>query len=358
MSSNLAVNYLKEYSPFKEKFLDKYINEKLPEAKKLGVISEDQLKRFLEMSKEGKGIRGALVTLGYEACGGTDKETILDTSIFMELFHAAILIHDDVEDSSPLRRKLPTIHKQYESFGKKLSVRTEYKHYGEAMAINVGDIGYFMSYEKLINSNFPVGLVNRALRIYSKYAIRLAHGQALDITTLPIEHINEEEILNILMSKSGEYTCILPLTIGATLAGVTEHKKLKAIEQYGTSLGWAFQILDDILGLFGDEAITGKPATSDLTEGKNTLLMLHLSKNGTAKQKAFQKRVFGNPNTTLEEIEKMRQILKDAGSYDYVINKGWKYVKEGKKYIPQITADKKYQDILESLLVFMMERIN
>lgn len=358
MASNLAMEYLKSYSPFKEKYLDEYINKKLPEAAEIGQVNVEALKRFGEMAKLGKGIRGALIVLAYELCGGKNIEAIQEISVFIELFHSAILVHDDVQDQADTRRGHLTIHKQFEEVGKNLQVRTPLKHYGESMAIDIGDIGIFMSYEKLLSGKFSNEIILKAAKLYSHYMVRLAYGQNLDITPLPIDKVSEQDILYILKCKSAEYTAVLPLLLGATLAGIEDTTKLKALEEYGYGFGWSFQILDDVLGMYGEEKITGKPITADLREGKNTLLMLHLSQNGTAEQKDFQKQVFGNSNTSEEQVVQMRQILKDAGSYDYVTKLGWKYVEEGKQYIPQITSDKKYQDILEALLVYMMERAN
>jgi len=95
---------------------------------------------------------------------------------------------------------------------------------------------------------------------------------------------------------------------------------------------------------------------SYLREGKNTLFMLHLDKTGTHEQIEFKDKVLGNPDITNEDVERMRQILKDCGSYQHVIDLGWNYVEEGKKYIPEITTDPKLVQTLESLLVYMMER--
>lgn len=354
MDGKLGKEYLKSYIQKKQPLLDRYINNKYEEAISIGRINEEILKRYLKMVKEGKGIRGALILLGYQIANGMELDKIMDASIFIELFHSAILIHDDIMDEDDLRRGLTTMHRQFEH----LSQNTNHNsaHYGESMAIDVGDIGIFMSFDKLVNLDFPAERLLKCARIYSNYLIRLGYGQALDVTGESLKNIHEQDILNVYKYKTSEYTGVLPLLSGATLAGETNETKLKAMESYGNCFGWAFQIQDDTIGLYGTEEETGKPITSDLREGKNTLFMLHLAKYGTAEQKDFQKNVLGNKNITKEDVYKMQKILKEAGSYDHVINLGWKYVEEGKKYIPQITDDQNLRDILESLLVYMMER--
>jgi len=141
------------------------------------------------------------------------------------------------------------------------------------------------------------------------------------------------------------------------LAGEKNEKRLKAFEEYGLALGWSFQIQDDILGLYGEEKKLGKPIGSDLKEGKMTLLMLHLLKHGNARQKAFQKKILGKRKISKEEVEKMRQIVKESGSYDYVVKMSRKYVQQGKRQVPLMTKDKKLQAIFEALLDYIIERV-
>ncbi|HSX39573.1 MAG TPA: polyprenyl synthetase family protein [Candidatus Saccharimonadales bacterium] len=355
MNGELGKAYLKDYIVKKQPLLEKYITSKLPEARQISPLNEEILNRFLEMAKLGKGIRGSLIVLGYKLSGGKDLDLILDTSIFVELFHTAVLIHDDFMDEDDTRRGLPTMHKQFEEYGKKLA-KVEPTHYGDSMSVGIGDMGLFMAFEKLATANFPREILLKAAHIYNQVIIRVAYGQVMDITNENIQQKSEADILNVLRYKTSEYTGSMPLLVGATLAGETNAAKLEAMHKYGDSFGWAFQIQDDTLGLYSKEEELGKPIGSDLREGKNTLFMLHLSKHGTAEQKEFQNRIMGNKHITELDVTKMQQILKDSGSYDHVIDLGWKYVEEGKKYIPQITKDKEQQDILESLLVYMMER--
>lgn len=357
MIGDLGKQYLKDYFTATDQLFEDYLQKKIDEAATISKIPAELLKRFLATARRGKKIRGSLVVLGYEACGGKDRDAILDASLFIELFHAGVLVHDDFMDRDDLRRGLPTIHEQFKVIGKSLNVKHDPLHYGNAMEVNVGDAAYYLSWEKLMASPFPPDRLVEAGKIYADYIVRVVHGQVLDITTTSIQSITEEDILKVLRFKAAEYTGVLPLLVGATLAGEKDKTILQAVKNYGLAFGWAFQIQDDVLNIFGNEDDSGKPVGSDIREGKNTLLMLHLHQQGTDEQRAFQKRVLGNPDVTREDVEKMREILKAAGSYQYVVDLGWKYVEEGKKWIHQVTMNHELRTILDSLIVYMMERV-
>lgn len=356
MDGTKGKKYLKSYIQQAGPILHEILSEEVKAAKEFGEVPVESMKAYLKMIAEGKGIRGALITLFYQICGGKNKKEALITSTFIELFHSAILIHDDFMDRDPFRRGITTIHKIFSDRAKKYGVKIPSDHYGDSIAVCIGDTGFYLSWETLLNSKLPKKNIMEAGKIYSRYVARLGLGQSLDMTVGGNIKAKEKEILKVIWMKSGEYTAELPMLVGAALAGEKNKNRLEAIKSYAKCLGWAFHIQDDILGLYADEEKLGKPVGSDLREGKNTLLMLHLRKQGTKEQKAFQDKVLGNPKVTKQQTEKMKQILKDSGSYRHVINKGWSYVKEGKKHVSQITKNKKHREILESLLVFMMER--
>lgn len=357
MDGDLGKKYLQEYLSKTDLLFKKYLDRKIKEAERLGALPAEILKSFSEITRRGKKIRGSLVVLGYSAAGGNDERAILDASTFIELIHAGLLVHDDIQDRDVVRRGLPTIHKEFETKAKNSQVLAdEAKHYGLSLGLNAGISAYFIAFDKLLNSDFSPERLYKAAQITSEYIIRVSYGQALDVANVIINNINQHELLNILRYKSAEYTGVLPLLVGAVLAGKEDEEYLKNLREYGLCLGWAFQIQDDILGAFGDEIKIGKTVGSDFKEGKVTLLMLHLAKHGNSAQKAVQKQVLGNKKITKADIAKIQQVIREAGSYDYVVNLGWSYVKKGEKLIPKITKDKKLQEVFRSMLYFMMER--
>jgi geranylgeranyl pyrophosphate synthase len=357
MNGQYGKEKLKEYIGAIQPVLGEFLDSEIEKSKEFGDVQVLMIQTYKDMITAGKGIRGFLVKLGYEVCGGTESEKIIQASPFMELFHSAILMQDDFMDRDGFRRGLPAAHVVLAEKGEQLGVKVPPLHYGYSVAVCLSDAGIYLSWKKLIESGFDPESVIRASKIYYDYVVRLALGQSLDLTITGQENITEEEVLKVIWTKSGEYTALLPLLSGAALAGEENEEKLNNIKEYAKCFGWAFHIQDDILGLFGDESKLGKPIGSDLKEAKNTLLMLHLRKNGTPEQIEFQNELLGNENITPEQVEKMKQILIDAGSYDYVYELGLKYVDEGKKYIPLITKNEELQKVLESLLVYMMERV-
>lgn len=358
MDGTLGKNYLKSYILQVRPMLKDFIESERTAAKNdsFGAIPDKLLEAYEEMVAEGKGIRGALINLVYKACGGIENEKILKASTFIELFHSAILIHDDYMDRDPTRRGLISVHKRFSKIGKDMHVCIPDDHYGNSLAVCIGDSGLFYSWKVLLASGFSPEYIIKAGEIFAYYIGRLGLGQALDMTTTSAQDLDEQEALKVLLVKSAEYTSILPMKIGAALAGEIDKAKLDAIENYARCFGWAFQIQDDILGLYAEEDELGKPLGSDLREGKNTLLMIDLRKNGTHEQLDFQKNILGSAHIKASDVTKMKDVLKECGSYDRVLKLGWNYVTEGSKYIPLITSDLATQQLLESLIFYMMER--
>ncbi len=350
--------YLKDYivkaKPLLTDFLDK--ETKSAERENMGYLPLELLKDYSKMVSEGKGVRGALIELAYKACGGTDAQKVLNASIFIELFHSAILIHDDFMDRDSFRRGIETIHKKYERVGKETGVKISPEHYGNSIAVSLGDSGFYYSWKVLMQSEFSPDILVKVGQVYADYIGRLGLGQALDMSITGTKDISEKDALKVLFLKSVEYTSILPMKIGAILAGNSDQKITVAMENYAHCFGWAFQIQDDVLGLYAKEEELGKPIGSDLREAKNTLLMLNLRKLGTQEQRDFQNKMLGNQTITKEDVEKMKLILKESGTLQHVLNLGWEYVNEGKKYISDITVDEEIAQTLESLIVYMMER--
>jgi geranylgeranyl diphosphate synthase type I len=356
MNGQLGKNYLENYLKSTDNLFNKYLQKKITEATNIGNITREVTQRFSNTARKGKKIRGSLVVLGYKACGGKNDKEILDMSLFIELAHTGLLVHDDIQDQAGMRRGLPSINKQFEVIGEKAKLGNRAKQYGEAMAINAGILAYFLALDKLMSGKFPTTELVEVGKLFAEYITKVAHGQSLDVSNMFVKDANEKELLNILRYKTAEYTGVLPLLAGARLAGLTDVKRIEALKKYGLSLGWAFQIQDDILGTFGNQKELGKDVGGDIREGKITLLVLHLEKNGTAEQRSQMKNILGNPKATFEDIITIQKIMRDSGSLEYVTNLGWKHVRQGMRQTSVITKDKKLKEILESLLYFMMER--
>lgn len=352
MGGELGKQYLAEYSNNTQSILRDFFSIKLRDAKHIGQLPRVVLERFMLIALKGKRIRGALFCLGFDAGGGTIDKNVLLASLSVELFQTGGLVQDDIVDRDDTRRGVPALHKQLQEFA-----TSGNPSFGDSLTIFMGDIAMFYAFELIANSPFPATHVQSAIAAFSRFASTTCYGQMLDIANTFNGDKSEKDILSVMRWKTCEYTGVMPLVLGALLSGSSDTKKLAALERYGQALGWAFQIQDDILGIFGDEKVTGKPVGNDLREGKYTLLMLYLSKNGTEKQKELLKKFLGNKRATMEDIAFIQQALKYSGAYDHVVGLGKQYVEEGLKEIPDITQNKKTQAILSSLLSYMLERM-
>lgn len=358
MDGSAGKQYLKEYimriKPFMEAFFSEAENNVV--SMELGDISLDLVRNFRDSVTAGKGIRGALMNLTYKACGGSNTEEMLKTSSFIEIFHTAILVQDDFMDRDALRRGQKAIHKIYEDKAAELGIKVPADHYGNTLAVCMSDTGFYYSWKILMDSAFESDIKVAAGKLYADYISRLGLGQALDMTISGATKTTQNDALKVLYLKTVEYTAILPMLLGATFAGENDAKKLEAITEYAKCLGWAFQIQDDILGLYADEKELGKPVSSDIQEGKNTLLMIKFREIATPDQRSLQDNVLGNPDSAPADVEKLKNLLKDTGAYQHVLDLGYEYVRKGTQKINSITDDPQSRAILESLITYMMER--
>jgi len=206
--------------------------------RKIKKAEDQQVKKTLKLLKEfslrpGKRGRGILVNSGYFLAGGKNKKTILETSIFIELIHDYLLIHDDIIDRDDLRRGKPTVHRYYGG-----------KHYGLSMAIVAGDLMNTLGCEILAESKFSDRYKVSALNILNRAVTKTIQGQIFELSSRNKE-MSEKDILKIYQNKTAYYSLVAPLQIGSLLAGASQDF-LNKIEKFALPLGIAFQIKDDL----------------------------------------------------------------------------------------------------------------
>ena len=344
------VPYRKEIDSFLTDFF-------LKESKKAGQITpagEDLLKKLEGLIGGGKRIRGGLVKLGYE-CFKKDKGLILPIAAAVEITQGAILVHDDIIDQSPLRHGHPTVHQKYETYHRKNYRKGNALHYGESMAIVVGIAGYYSALRLLIGSKFDDRLIKLAVDELARFMSETCFGEALDVDLAYHDKIKEKEVLTIHSLKTAQYTLVGPLRIGGILAGASE-KQLKSFSDFGVPVGVAFQLQDDILGMFGASEKTGKPVDDDIKEGKNTLLYTKAFEKGTASQKKRLVQLWGKKEITKEEFSQAQKIITTTGSLDYSKALARKLVEKGSGFIPALTRDKSLQEVFITLTDFIIAR--
>jgi geranylgeranyl diphosphate synthase type I len=347
--------YLGEFAKEADQVLDRFFDEEKNRSGTIDPVVEEFLFRYRRLLRGGKKIRGGLTVLGHEIFGGDKGVDIVKVGCFIEMTHASLLIHDDIHDRDELRRGLPTLHKQFEAYFAERGFRGDDRHYGIAMGDTIGLLGSFLRFPLLLQTDFPPERLLKAIGSMSYFLVNTDYGQAMDITYEHLNEVSEEEVMRVHRYKTADYTVTMPLTTGAILAGASE-SAFGAIRNYGTPVGIAFQIRDDIIGMYGEEKVIGKPVGSDIREGKNTLLFTEARKRADREQRAVLEKWYGNKDLTSAGVEAVREVVRATGSLAYSEKLGWKYVEEGKKFIGEISADPRHQEMLAVIADFMMAR--
>ena len=256
----------------------------------------------------GKRLRPAFCHWGFVGVGGDpEDQQIIDAGAALELLHAFALFHDDVMDGSATRRGEPTVHTVHEERHAG-AWAGEPRRYGEGVAILVGDLTFVYADQLMRGASGP------AWDIWNELRIELNIGQYLDIVGSAHRERRWEKAAQICRYKSGKYTIERPLHLGALLAAPERADELLApLSAFGLPLGDAFQMRDDVLGVYGDTLVTGKPVADDIRECKPTPLMALACAAATPAQTAVLELV-GEPGLTNEEIASVQQVIIDTGA--------------------------------------------
>jgi geranylgeranyl diphosphate synthase type I len=276
-----------------------------------------------DLLQGGKRLRAAFLYWGYRSCGGADNEAVIRAATAMELFQAAALLHDDVMDDSDTRRGMPAAHRRLADQHAAAGWTGSGARYGLAGAILAGNLCLTWSDELFATSGFTNAELTRARPVFDRMRTQLMGGQFLDVveSARSWDGVSTQERIDraehVIRFKSAKYTVEHPLLIGAT-AGGSSAEDLAALSRYGLDLGQAFQLRDDLLGVFGDPAATGKPAGDDLREGKRTVLIAHaLAGADDAGRELIESRL-GDPAIDDETVQRLREAITAAGAVDAV----------------------------------------
>ncbi len=253
----------------------------------------------------GKRLRPLFCYWGYVAAGGSDGDEIVAAAASLELLHTFAIIHDDVMDRSPVRRGQPATHVALARGGD--------PHTGLSAAILAGDLALVLSDELFADAGFAGDRFMSAFRWYHRMRSEVVAGQYLDVAQGP--NLTEEEVRRIARLKSGGYTVEKPLLIGAALADSSPEIEA-TLSAYGTALGEAFQLRDDVLGAFGDQDVTGKDAHGDFREGKRTLLVSRALPAASPEDRAFLESRLGRDDLSVGDAERIREIIRATGALD------------------------------------------
>jgi geranylgeranyl diphosphate synthase, type I len=267
----------------------------------------EQIERMVRSG--GKRLRPAFCHWAFVGAGGDPgDERVVRAGAALELMHAFALFHDDVMDDSASRRGAPTTHVVYARMHERSGWAGEPRRFGEGVAILVGDLAFVLA-DELLGVAPP-----EAWRLWNELRIELNVGQFLDILGAVRGERRIETAERIARYKSGKYTVERPLHLGAVLADPAAGPGLlPALSRFGLPLGDAFQMRDDVIGAFGDSAVTGKPVGDDLREGKPTALLARAVALAEPGQRDVLARV-GAPNLGDDEVAKIQQVIVDTGA--------------------------------------------
>ena len=266
----------------------------------------------------GKRLRPAFCYWGWRGVVGPAADPALDAAAMtaaasLEFLQACALIHDDVMDGSDTRRGLPSAHRRFAGLHREASWLGSPEDFGVGAAILLGDMCLSWADELLLTSGFDAAAMSRAKPVYDEMRTELMAGQYLDLLEQARGGGSVERALLVVRYKSAKYTIERPLHLGAALAGGGADV-MAAYSGYGLPLGAAFQLRDDVLGVFGDPAETGKPAGDDLREGKRTVLVAVATERATTTQADQLRRFLGDPGLDDTGVASLRAIIVETGA--------------------------------------------
>lgn len=337
------------------KNIDKSLSSFLDTVKrdyKLHLVSPSLFESIREFTlRDGKRLRPLLLILtykGYSPASQKISRKLYNASTCMEFLHNFMLIHDDIIDRSDLRRGRPTMHKILAR-----TVKTpDPDKLGIDLGIIAGDIVYALAIDAFLSINEPSARKERALKYFIQTAAFTAMGEYIDTVSgvKPVEEVTEQDVYLNYTLKTARYTFDCPMVTGAILAGAN-NKEIKKISRFGILIGQAFQIQDDIIGVFETEANIGKSILSDLVEGKKTLLVTHAFRvlKGKARQEFL--RIFTQKNKTLQDLEAVKRIFLRTQSLNYALGAIQDRLQEAEQILNTLAINAECRGLLkESLL--------
>jgi geranylgeranyl diphosphate synthase type I len=291
---------------------------------RLAPLGDDAVRLLAEARASvsgGKRFRAAFCYWGFRAVTGasydeSDEATLVRACASLELLHASALVHDDFMDASDTRRGRPATHRGFAAEHARDGWRGDPEQYGAAAAILLGDLLLSWSDELLRRCGLPHDRVLAALDVFDRCRSEVIAGQFLDVSVQARGVADVDAAMTVLRYKSAKYSIERPLHIGAALAGGDE-QQLRQLSAFGLPLGEAFQLRDDLLGVFGDPVETGKPAGGDLVEGKRTVLVALALDAAPQEDAARLDAALGTP-LSVAEVSELRRVIEASGAREQV----------------------------------------
>ncbi len=304
------------------------------------------LDRFSLVNAGGKRVRSALVALGWEiATNSPAPLPLIKAGVAYEIVQTAILAHDDMMDRSELRRGMPTLEYQLES-----------GHRGRSLALVLADMGYFWGFQSLSELDLSPEVIVQGMRSFASGMVKTGIGQLYDVELTFRTSFTEADALKAIEWKTAFYTVTAPIRMGAAYAGASK-EFLDALEPFTQAAGIVFQIVDDILGVFGEEDETKKSVSSDILEGKRTVLAAYVEIYATGADRELYDRYYGNREITPEQVAEIRELFKRSGAYDHTMRLAQAYADQALGTLDTIEGiTDEHRAILHDMVLFFLTR--
>ncbi len=311
----------------------------------------------------GKRLRALLIIAGYwsRTWGSKPLSVIEGLLAGIEFLQSYLLGHDDIMDRDDVRRGGPSLHAWFRERCRE-GLLGDCGHYGVSMGILAGDYLEALAVSSLTDTPLPPERTVLILQRYARGLREVSYGQYLDVhmSYMPLASVREEDVLRIHELKTGSYTVELPLHIGVLAGYGKDEELLRAYSDIARPIGVAFQLRDDILGLYGDPSVTGKPVGSDVVEGKKTLLVVKAYSLAGDEDKRYlrivydEKRIRGE--ITSEDVKRVQEIVRETGSLDYNEKLIEKYYTEAMEKLEKLDIDTEAKEILKKLFRYLVYR--
>lgn len=349
---DMKENFLKYYKNIKEKCINKMndYNEMFQKGYDNKFL-EEALDQFTTSNSGGKFLRGTLIALGYQSFKDDDK--YLPLAMALEIFQTSILIHDDIIDKADKRRGLDTIPIKYQKiYGDPIknngSFKVKREDVANSMALCLGDLGFYLALNIIVENYSDNENLSKVLHYYNNVAIKTCEGEMVDVILPFYEEFYdstlelEKHVIDIYKLKTAWYSVVGPYCLGAILAGASA-KQVEMLEDALINLGIAYQIKDDLLGIYGDEKHIGKSVTSDVSEFKQTILYAYVI-NTEYKEELLK---YYGKEVSIDDMDKVRDIFTKSGAKAYAEDFMSKLFKQSFENILNLDfIDIKYKNIL------------
>lgn len=329
-------------------------------ASHIAVSAEPLVTSIARLVEGGKRLRALLAWWGWQGAGGAaDDPRIIEAGVALELFQAAALIHDDVLDRSDTRRGQLSVHKNFEKLHQDEQWAQDGAHFGVSAAILAGDLALGLSEEVFSTTADATAFATPAREAFHAMRFEVMTGQYLDILAeahIPTDpSVALEQARTVLQYKSAHYSAVWPFELGGILAGADE-TTLKTYRDFSTPLGMAFQLDDDLLGVFGDPALTGKPAGDDLIEGKRTELVAHALKNLEPEEAQMLNSFLKAPQASEHSVDAMQRLIESSGARAIVEAEVQRLGQETYQALKELPTSPEVQSGLKQLVSGLLHR--